>query len=77
MFGTGISQPGSLLDAALKYNLIEKAGAWYSYEGEKIGQGRDKTLDYIKENPEFYASLEAKLREIMFAKDDKAGEEVK
>ena len=77
MFGTGISQPGSLLDAALKYNLIEKAGAWYSYEGEKIGQGRDKTLDYIKENPEFYASLEAKLRDIMFAKDDKAGEEVK
>lgn len=78
MFGTGISKTGSLLDAALKYNLIEKAGAWYSYEGEKIGQGRDKTLEYIKDNPEFYASLEAKLRDIMFARDEEqAGEEVK
>lgn len=70
MFGTGISKVGSLLDAALKYNIIEKAGAWYSYDGEKIGQGRDKTLDYIRENGEFAAMLEAKLRDIMFAKSD-------
>ena len=75
MFGTGISKVGSLLDAALKYNLIEKAGAWYSYEGEKIGQGRDKTLDYIRDNADFAATIEAKLRDIMFAKsEEKDGE---
>ena len=75
MFGTGISKVGSLLDAALKYNLIEKAGAWYSYEGEKIGQGRDKTLDYIRDNADFAANIEAKLRDIMFAKsEEKDGE---
>ncbi len=70
MFGTGISKEGSLLDAAIKYELVEKAGAWYSYNGEKIGQGRDKTLDYIRDNKEFAAELETKLRDIMFKKDE-------
>ncbi len=68
MFGTGISYTGSILDAALKYNLIEKSGAWYSYNGEKIGQGRDKTLEYLEANKDFLAELDAKLREIMFPK---------
>lgn len=66
MFGTGISKKGSLLDAALKCNLIEKSGAWFSYEGEKIGQGRDKTLEYLELNPEFSATLEEKVRAILF-----------
>ena len=70
LFGTGISYTGSLLDAALKYGLIEKAGAWYSYNGEKIGQGRDKTLEYISANPDFAAELDAKLRDIMFPKKE-------
>lgn len=68
MFGTGISYTGSILDAALKYNLIEKSGAWYSYNGEKIGQGRDKTLEYLDSNKDFLADLDARLREIMFPK---------
>lgn len=71
LFGSGISREGSLLDAAIKYELIEKAGAWYSYNGEKIGQGRDKTLDYIKTNQELQSELETKLRELMFKKDEK------
>lgn len=71
LFGSGISREGSLLDAAIKYELIEKAGAWYSYNGEKIGQGRDKTLEYIKTNQEFQTELETKLRELMFKKDEK------
>ena len=71
LFGSGISREGSLLDAAIKYELIEKAGAWYSYNGEKIGQGRDKTLDYIKTNQKFQTELETKLRELMFKKDEK------
>ena len=55
--------------------MIEKSGAWYSYNGEKIGQGRDKTLEYIAQNPEFAAELETKLRAVMFPpKDLKSGE---
>ena len=71
MFGTGISKIGSILDAALKYDLIDKAGAWYSYNGEKIGQGREKTLDYLSSNPELASELETKLRTMMFSKDEK------
>ncbi len=73
MFGSGISRVGSLLDAALKYDMIEKSGAWYSYSGEKIGQGREKTLEYLSENREFTDALEAKLREMMFPSQGKPG----
>jgi len=66
MFGKGISASASLLDAALKYNLIEKSGSWYSYGTERIGQGRDNAKAYIEGNPEFQAELEEKLRKIMF-----------
>ena len=52
MFGTGISHTGSILDAALKYDMIEKAGAWYSLDGETIGKGRETTLEDIDEDPE-------------------------
>ena len=70
MFGTGISHTGSILDAALKYDMIEKAGAWYSLDGEKIGQGREKTLEYFEANPDVTAQLVAALREKMFPKPD-------
>lgn len=70
MFGSGISKVGSLLDAAVKCNLIEKSGAWYSYNGEKIGQGRDKTLDYLNQNQDFSKELEEKVREALFKKED-------
>lgn len=76
MFGTGISKMGSLLDAAIKCNLIEKAGAWYSFKGEKIGQGRDKTLEYLQNNVEFQNELDAEVRKILFAQPEKS-EEVK
>ena len=76
MFGTGISKMGSLLDAAIKCNLIEKAGAWYSFKGEKIGQGRDKTLEYLQNNVEFQNELDSEVRKILFAQSEKS-EEVK
>ena len=76
MFGTGISKLGSLLDAAIKCNLIEKAGAWYSFKGEKIGQGRDKTLEYLQNNVEFQNELDSEVRKILFAHPEKS-EEVK
>ena len=72
MFGTGISKMGSLLDAAIKCNLIEKAGAWYSYKGEKIGQGRDKTLEYLQNNVDFQNELDAAVREILFPQKEKS-----
>ncbi|MGE4583328.1 MAG: recombinase RecA [Sphaerochaeta sp.] len=71
LFGEGISYIGSVLDAALKYEMLEKSGSWYSYNGEKIGQGRDKTLDFLKDNPDIVVDLDHRLREVMFPKKSK------
>ncbi|MDR2021630.1 MAG: recombinase RecA [Treponema sp.] len=66
MFGKGISAIGSLLDAAVKREIIDKKGAWYSYGEEKIAQGRDSAREYLENNPGFAQELEAKLRKLMF-----------
>jgi len=66
MFGKGISASGSLLDCAVKYEIIKKSGAWYSYNDEKIGQGRDNARDYLEQHPDFTKELEFKLRTQIF-----------
>jgi len=66
MFGKGISATGSLLDCAVKYEIIKKSGAWYSYNDEKIGQGRDNTREYLEQHPDFLKELEKKLRSQIF-----------
>lgn len=62
MFGKGISKEGDILDLAVQKDIINKAGAWFSYNGEKIGQGRENTKLYLANNPEFMAEIEAKVR---------------
>ncbi len=64
MFGKGISREGDILDLAVKENIIEKSGAWYSYAGAKIGQGRENAKNYLKENPGVCAEVELKVREV-------------
>ncbi|MDR1147220.1 MAG: recombinase RecA [Spirochaetaceae bacterium] len=66
MFGKGLSAIGSLLDAAVKYEIIDKKGAWFSYGEEKIGQGRDNAKEYLENNPGFAAEIEDRVRKIMF-----------
>lgn len=66
VFGKGISASGSLLDAALKYELINKSGSWYSYGEERIGQGRENAKSFIESNPDVGEDLETKLRELIF-----------
>jgi recombination protein RecA len=66
IFGKGVSATASLLDAAVKYALIDKKGAWYSYGEEKVGQGRDSAREYLEQNPGFAQELEAKIRKLMF-----------
>ncbi|MDR1257375.1 MAG: recombinase RecA, partial [Spirochaetaceae bacterium] len=66
MFGKGISASGSLLDAAVKYEIIEKKGAWFSYGEEKVGQGRENAKEFLEKNPEFSTKIEESVRKIMF-----------
>ena len=63
LFGTGISRMGVILDMAVQQGLVLKSGAWFSYEGEKIGQGREKAIEFLKNNPDVTDALEAKIRE--------------
>jgi recombination protein RecA len=66
IFGKGISASGSLLDAALRHNLIQKSGSWYSFGEERIGQGRENAKLFIENNPDIAADLEQQLRAILF-----------
>ncbi len=63
IYGKGISKEGNLLDIAVNLNIIEKSGSWFSYNGERIGQGRENVKAYLQENPEIANELEEKIRE--------------
>lgn len=62
MYGTGIYRMGEVIDLGVKLNLVDKSGAWYAYNGEKIGQGKKNAANYLEQNPEIAKELEAKIR---------------
>ena len=68
MYGEGISKQGELIDLGVKHKLVEKAGAWYSYNGNKVGQGKSNSIKFLKENPEIADEIEGKLREMLLLK---------
>lgn len=70
MFGQGISREGDVLDLAVNAGIVNKSGAWYAYEGDKIGQGRENAKSYIHENPAFFDMLEAKVRDFYFTQPE-------
>ncbi len=72
IFGEGISQVGDVLDLAADVNIVNKSGAWYAYEGNKIGQGRENAKTYLKENPGICAEITKKVREHYGLQDDVA-----
>src|SRR3984885_13829910 len=65
LYGEGISREGDVLDLAVTHNVVEKSGAWYSFAGERIGQGRENTRSFLKENKEIYAKIDAELRKAL------------
>ena len=62
LYGEGISREGDVLDMAVANNIVEKSGAWYSYAGERIGQGRENTRTFLRDNPDTFAKMDAELR---------------
>ncbi len=62
VYGEGISKAGNILDMAVNLNIVEKAGSWFSYNGDRIGQGRENVKKYLKENPELLKEIEEKVR---------------
>ncbi|MCK6418484.1 MAG: recombinase RecA [Alphaproteobacteria bacterium] len=63
MYGEGISKLGELVDLGVQANLVEKSGAWFGYDGQRIGQGRENSKQYLRDNPEVAAKLEAQIRQ--------------
>jgi recombination protein RecA len=63
MYGTGISRQGSLLDVAVELGLVKKSGAWFTYEGEQLGQGRENVKTYLQENPQLMAEIDDRVRQ--------------
>ena len=63
MYGEGVSKEGEIVDLAAEINVLDKSGAWYSYKGEKVGQGKENVKQFLKENPELCEELEYKIRD--------------
>lgn len=77
MFGQGISREGDILDLAADKGVVNKSGAWYAYNGDKIGQGRENAKQYLKENPLICEEIEAKVREMLNVDGTEESEETK
>jgi len=75
MFGQGISSEGDVLDLACQCNVVNKSGAWYAYQGDKIGQGRENAKQFLKDNPELFAEIERQVREA-FGIGDEASQDL-
>ena len=78
LYGEGISRQGEIIDLGVQAKIVDKAGAWYSYNGEKIGQGKDNAREFLRENPEIAREIENRIRESLgvVAMPDGAGNEV-
>ena len=75
MFGEGISREGSLLDVAVEHDIVRKSGAWYTYEDDQLGQGRENAKRFLRENPEIAMQLQAQVLETVGLGDDPIGDE--
>lgn len=64
MYGEGISKEGSIIDIGVEHDIVDKSGAWYSYSGERLGQGRENAKQFLKENPQIADVIEQKIREV-------------
>ena len=65
LYGEGISREGEIIDMGVNARVLEKSGAWYAYNGEKIGQGKDNAREFLRENPDIAFEIENKVRESM------------
>ena len=76
MYNEGISRHSELIELGVQNNIIEKTGAWYSYEGDRLGQGKENVRIYLKENPELADEIETKIRGLYFSNQQTNVEEI-
>ena len=73
LYGQGISREGEIIDLGVQHNIVDKAGSWYSYGDDRIGQGKENVREFLKNNPEMAAEIETKIRAKLLPKTVKAG----
>jgi recombination protein RecA len=66
MYGEGISREGEIIDLGVQHGIVDKSGSWYSYKGDKIGQGKENVRNFLKENPDVAAEIEGSIRATVF-----------
>jgi recombination protein RecA len=76
LYGEGISREGELIDLGVKHGIVDKAGAWYSYNGDRIGQGKDNVRGFLKENPDIARDIDRQLRDKLLEKTPVVREEL-
>ena len=77
LYGEGISREGELIELGVKHGMIEKSGSWYSYNGDRIGQGKENVRNFLKDNPDISADLESRIRAEAFPESNKTESDVK
>ncbi len=77
LYGEGISREGEIIDLGVKADIIEKSGAWYSYEGNRIGQGKDNVRVFLKDNPDLAHAIEVRIREQLLPRPADSGEDLR
>ena len=77
MYGEGISKEGEIVDIGSELDIVQKSGSWYSYNDERVGQGRENAKQFLKENPDIRQEIEMQIREIMVLKVKVIAPEVK
>jgi recombination protein RecA len=75
LYGSGISREGEIIDLGAQHNIIDKSGSWYSYKGDRIGQGKDNVRQFLVEHPDVAAEIEGQLRELLLPKKAGAAQE--
>jgi recombination protein RecA len=68
LYGEGVSHEGEIIDLGVANNIVDKSGAWYSYEGDRVGQGKENAREFLKANPETAAEIERKIRDVLLPK---------
>jgi recombination protein RecA len=72
LYGVGISREGSLIDFGVEHGIVKKSGAWYTYDGEQLGQGKENARTFLEQHPEIAQDIESKLREKLLPKRGEA-----
>ena len=75
MYGKGISREGSLIDVGVEQGIVKKSGAWYTYEGEQLGQGRENAKQFLTENPEVMVEIDGRIRSQLGMNDSSADDQ--